>query len=86
MLTGHDQPAAALLAGARAAGIDARSKIAGPSNIGNFLAGMGIPATAGFGLPYRGLHGTDECARLDALPSVQAAYHHAALSLLNALT
>uniref|UniRef100_UPI003F49924B hypothetical protein n=1 Tax=Amycolatopsis sp. CA-096443 TaxID=3239919 RepID=UPI003F49924B len=60
--------------------------VARASNIGNFLAGLGIPATAGFGLHYRGLHGTDECARLDVLPVVQTAYHHAALSLLNALT
>jgi succinyl-diaminopimelate desuccinylase len=82
LLTGEDQPAAALLAGARAAGIDARRKVAGPSNIGNYLAGLGIPATAGFGLPYRGLHGTDECVHLNVLPAVQAAYHHAVLGLL----
>ncbi|MEC3979026.1 M20 family metallopeptidase [Amycolatopsis sp. H20-H5] len=81
-LGGDDQPAAALLAGAMAAGINARHKVAGPSNIGNFLAGLGIPSTAGFGLPYQGLHGPDERAHLEALPAVQAAYHHAALSLL----
>lgn len=81
-LAGDDQPAAALLAGARAAGLSVRTKVAGPSNIGNYLAGLGIPATTRFGLPYRGLHGTDERVCLDALPSVHAAYHYAVLTLL----
>ena len=53
------------------------AKIAGPSNIGNYLAGLGIPATAGFGVDYKGLHGTDERIRLDSIPAIQAAYHHA---------
>ncbi|MFI7102718.1 M20 family metallopeptidase [Streptomyces sp. NPDC050161] len=81
-----DQPAAALLAGAEAAGIPARPKVAGPSNIGNLLATRQIRTTAGFGLPYTGLHGTDEHVALSALPAVQAAYHHAVLSLLTART
>jgi len=59
-------------------------KVAGPSNIGNYLAGLGIPATAGFGVDYRGLHGTDERIRLDSIPVVQAAYHQALLTLLHA--
>jgi len=33
------------------------TKIAGPSNIGNYLAGLSIAATAGFGVDYVGLHG-----------------------------
>ena len=45
---------AALLSAARGAGITARAKVAGPSNIGNYLAGLGIPATAGFGVVYAG--------------------------------
>ncbi len=80
-----DQPAAALLAGARTAGIAAQPKVAGPSNIGNYLAGLDIPATAGFGVPYVGLHGTDERARIDALPAIYVAYHHAVLQLLGGL-
>jgi succinyl-diaminopimelate desuccinylase len=63
-------------------GITAGAKIAGPSNIGNYLAGLGIPATAGFGVAYQGLHGTDERIRVDTIPPVQAAYHQALLSLL----
>ena len=59
------------------------AKVAGPSNIGNYLAGLGIPATAGFGVDYKGLHGTDERIRLNSIPAVQAAYHQALLTLLH---
>ena len=73
---------AALLAAAHQAGLSPAAKIAGPSNIGNYLAGLGIPATAGFGVDYEGLHGTNERIRLDSIPPVQAAYHQACLTLL----
>ncbi|WP_028477494.1 hypothetical protein [Nocardia sp. CNY236] len=82
LLGEHDQPAAALLAGAREAGLNPRPKVAVPSNIGNLLSTLGIRATAGFGLRYRGLHGTDECVDLDTLPAVHAAYHRCVRSLL----
>lgn len=72
---------AAILDAATAIGVDVEPKIAGPANIGNYLAGLGIPATAGFGVAYTGLHGTDERIRID-IPTVQATYHHAALTLL----
>ncbi|MEG8184181.1 M20 family metallopeptidase [Nocardia terpenica] len=84
LLSERDQPAAALLASAREAGINARPKVAGPSNIGNLLSGYGIRATAGFGLRYRGLHGIDECVDLDMLPAVHAAYHRCVRSLMDA--
>lgn len=73
----------ALLDAAHALGLPTRAKVAGPSNIGNFLAGLGIPATAGFGVTYEGIHAADERIRLDAIPPVQAAYHAAILSLLH---
>jgi succinyl-diaminopimelate desuccinylase len=73
-----------LLTAATWAGLAPTAKIAGPSNIGNYLAGLGIPATAGFGVDYRGLHGTDERIRLDSVPIVQAVYHQALLTLLHA--
>jgi NADH:ubiquinone oxidoreductase subunit 4 (subunit M) len=57
----------ALLAAADAAGVAATAKVAGPSNIGNYLAGLGIPTTAGFGIDYRGLHGTDERIALESI-------------------
>jgi len=44
--------------------------------------GLGIEATAGFGVKYQGLHGTDERIRIDSIPTVQAAYHQACLVLL----
>jgi succinyl-diaminopimelate desuccinylase len=74
----------ALLDAAAWAGLAPAAKVAGPSNIGNYLAGLGIPATAGFGVDYQGLHGTDERIRLNSIPVVQAAYHQALLTLLRA--
>jgi succinyl-diaminopimelate desuccinylase len=49
------------------------AKIAGPSNIGNYLAGLGIQATAGFGVQYAGLHGIDERIRIDSIPPIHDA-------------
>jgi succinyl-diaminopimelate desuccinylase len=68
-LTEGRQPAAALLDAAAAEGLTVRPKTAGPSNIGNLLAGEGIPATAGFGVRYEGLHRTDERACVQDLPA-----------------
>jgi succinyl-diaminopimelate desuccinylase len=73
----------ALLAGARAAGLDPATAVAGPSNIGCLLGKLGIPALAGFGADYRGLHGADEAIRLGSLPAVQVAYRDAVLRLLD---
>lgn len=73
---------AAILEAAHALGVAVQPKIAGPSNIGNYLAGLGIPATAGFGVTYQGLHSTDERIRLDTIPTVQAVYHAAVHTLL----
>ena len=73
----------ALLQAAALVGLAPAAKIAGPSNIGNYLAGLGIPATAGFGVGYEGLHGTDERIRVNTIPVVQAAYHQALLTLLH---
>jgi len=72
----------ALLDGAGRVGLKPEPRVAGPSNIGNYLAGLGIPATAGFGAVYEGLHGTDERIGIDSLPAVQASYHQAILTLL----
>jgi succinyl-diaminopimelate desuccinylase len=73
---------AALLAAAVEHGVDVAPKIAGPSNIGNYLSGLGIPATAGFGVSYTGLHATDERIRIDSIPAVHATYHDAVIALL----
>jgi len=82
---GDDAPLrSAILGAATELGVRVKPKVAGPSNIGNYLAGLGIPATAGFGVDYVGLHGTDERIRLDTIPTTQAVYHAAALTLLQA--
>ncbi|MFE5813662.1 M20 family metallopeptidase [Streptomyces sp. NPDC056479] len=81
-LSDDRQPAAALLEAAATEGLAVRPKTAGPSNIGNLLAGEGIPATAGFGVRYAGLHGVDERACLEDLPAVHAVYRRAVLGLL----
>ncbi|MGW6244415.1 M20 family metallopeptidase [Streptomyces roseolus] len=81
-LGADEQPAAALLSAARQAGLDVRAKTAGPSNIGNLLAGQGIPATAGFGVPYEGLHGIDERASLAELADVYVIHQRAVDELL----
>jgi succinyl-diaminopimelate desuccinylase len=57
-------------------------KVAGPSNIGNYLNKLGINTTAGFGVRYENLHGTDERIELRTIPLVQAVYHEAVLTLL----
>jgi succinyl-diaminopimelate desuccinylase len=72
----------ALLTAARQAGLTPAAKIAGPSNIGNYLAGLGIQATAGFGVDHEGLHGTDERICVESIPPIQATYHQACLTLL----
>lgn len=72
----------ALLNAAEECRVPLETKIAGPSNIGNYLAGLGIAATAGFGVDYVGVHGTDERVRLDTIPVVQAVCHNAIVRLL----
>lgn len=72
----------ALLDAARTHGLGVTAKVAGPSNIGNYLAGLGIPATAGFGATYHGLHATDERVHTDSIPAVQATYHTALSHLM----
>jgi succinyl-diaminopimelate desuccinylase len=71
-----------LLSAAGSLGIDVQPKISGMSNIGNYLAGLNIPATAGFGVAYEGLHAIDERICLDTIPAVHATYHAAVLNLL----
>ncbi len=72
----------ALLEAARTHAVPVHPKIAGPSNIGNYLAGLGIPATAGFGPIYEGLHATDERVRLNSVPVAQAVYEQAIRTLM----
>lgn len=57
--------------------------VAGPANIGNYLAGLGIPATAGFGVRYEGLHAADERIDLATVAPVLRAYDDAIRRLLS---
>jgi len=56
--------------------------VAGPSNIGNYLAGLGIDATAGFGVRHAGLHAVDERIDLATLEPVRRVYERAVRALL----
>ncbi len=56
--------------------------IAGPSNIGNFLAKSGIEVTAGYGVPAKGVHANDERAQLNRLPKVYSVYRQTLYKLL----
>lgn len=56
--------------------------VAGPSNIGNFLAAQGVEATCGFGVGYRNLHGADEAIDMASIPDVYDTYLAAVRELL----
>ncbi len=65
-------------------GKDVPAKVAGPSNIGNYLAGQGIETICGFGVTYKGLHATDECIELATIAPVLKVYQRAVEILLSA--
>jgi succinyl-diaminopimelate desuccinylase len=69
-------------AAARIEGRRIPTRVAGPSNIGNYLASLGVEATAGYGVRYRNAHGTDECIDLGTIATVHAVYGAAVRSLL----
>lgn len=56
--------------------------VVGPSSIANFLATLGIPATAGLGVTYRNIHAPDECVLLKSLEPTFLTYRNALLKLL----
>jgi len=85
-LPDHAPVVTALLAAAKAAGYTVTPKIAGPSNIGCYLAGLAIPATAGFGLTHHGLHATDERIHIPSITTTHHAYYLALYNLLRAPT
>lgn len=49
-------------------------RVVGPSNIGNYLSGKGIAVICGFGVPYKGLHATDECIEVAGIEAVVKTY------------
>lgn len=75
--------ARAVLAGAaKAKGAAVPGAVCGPSNIANYLADLAIPATCGFGVTCRGVHGADERAEIATVPLAWTAYGEAVLGLM----
>lgn len=58
----------------RKLGRPVRLAVGGPSNVGNYLAAHGIPATCGFGVTYENLHGPNESAAIDSILPVYGTY------------
>lgn len=79
-----DQPMARTLAeaAAEAFGHPVPMAVAGPSSIANYLATLGIPATAGLGVGYRAIHAPDEGVELATLVPAFQAYRNALARLL----
>jgi succinyl-diaminopimelate desuccinylase len=68
----------------RAFGRDIPASVAGPSNIGNYLATLGVPAISGFGVSCEGIHASNESIELATIEPVYRAYHEALEELLRA--
>lgn len=79
-----DEPVAVALrrSASRHLGREVPAVVCGPSNIGNYMAAHGIPATCGFGVSYRNIHGTDEAFELASIEPVYLSYRDAVLDLL----
>jgi succinyl-diaminopimelate desuccinylase len=58
------------------------TQVVGPSNIGNYLAGLGVPALCGFGVRGAGIHATDERVALDSIAPVYRIFRGALQRLL----
>jgi succinyl-diaminopimelate desuccinylase len=56
--------------------------VSGPSNIGNYLASLGVDATAGFGVTHRWLHAADEAIDVESLGLTYEVYRRAVVHLL----
>ncbi len=56
--------------------------VVGPSNIGNYLAGLGVPALCGFGVHGLGIHALDERVELASIAPVWRIYRQALERLL----
>jgi succinyl-diaminopimelate desuccinylase len=58
-------------------GTELPTDVVGPSNIGNYLASLGIPALCGFGVKAEGIHAADERIELDSIEPVHRVYRNA---------
>lgn len=83
-LTETSALAGALRESARAVlGHDVPLVVVGPSNIGNYLASLGIEATCGFGVNYRNLHAADERIEIASIGPAYETYLGAVRRLLS---
>ncbi|WP_417281099.1 M20 family metallopeptidase [Celeribacter sp.] len=57
-------------------------EVCGPSNVGNYLASVGVDAVCGFGVAYRGIHQANECIDTDTIIPVYNSYKNTLLKLL----
>lgn len=58
-------------------------EVCGPSNVGNYLASVGVDAVCGFGVAYKGIHSVNESIDLSTIGPVYNVYRSALLSLLS---
>ena len=58
-------------------GIELPTAVAGPSNIGNYLAALGVDALCGYGVRGEGMHAANERIALDSLMPVYRVYREA---------
>ncbi|MFO1219912.1 MAG: M20 family metallopeptidase [Burkholderiaceae bacterium] len=58
-------------------GVEVPVGIVGPSNIGNYLASLGVPALCGFGVRDEAIHAANERIELASIEPVYDVYRHA---------
>lgn len=59
------------------------SSVSGPSNVGNYLASLGISPMAGFGVTYDNVHAANEWCEIASILPVYETYQRAVLSYLS---
>jgi succinyl-diaminopimelate desuccinylase len=82
MADGTPMLTALAAAAAREFGRPIPGAVAGPSNIGNYLHTLGVPAIAGFGVTCQGIHATDEWIDIATVAPVYRTYRAALEQLL----
>jgi succinyl-diaminopimelate desuccinylase len=78
----HPMVSALCRAAQRTFGAAPSREVAGPSNIGNYLASLSIPALCGFGPRGEQLHANDERVELSSIAPVYQVYEDTLLDLL----
>jgi len=73
----HPLVAALRAAGRAELGLELPTAVVGPSNIGNYLASLNVPALCGFGVHGENIHAADERAALDSIGPVYRIYRDA---------